>query len=307
MAAEPWRESRWHKGRLLFQPSQLDGNAPWRGIFRAVTRLVTLQEPTYVWRGQEDLTWPLTPSLHRKVGAAVPEGPVRAKRLQTEVSVEVERLMLRARAHGHDRVDGRDLRSLGLLALLQHNGAATPLLDVTTDPIVALYFASLPAPRLDPHGSDKDGVVLAIDTRRATALRVDIDSDATFTDIVARLDTEGFGFAVYTPPSVSPRITAQRGRFIFGRVTPGVAYSTLAVPTHEEWSSNALKTLLNPDGGGRPMIPPVVGIRVAASEKPRVREVLRKTYGLDAESLFPDLAGFARAHDVGGLPLTANP
>src|SRR5262245_8242326 len=61
----PWMESPWYEQDLLWNPSRYDGNAPWRGVFRAVTRLVTLAEPTYVWRGQEDISWGLTPPLHR--------------------------------------------------------------------------------------------------------------------------------------------------------------------------------------------------------------------------------------------------
>jgi FRG domain len=270
-------------------------------VLRAITRLVTLVEPTYVWRGQESVGWPLIPALHRKFGMRPPlSAPVRR---QATIDGEVAELIARARAHGHGRSDGVELSDLGLLALLQHNGAATPLLDVTTDPIVALLFACLPS-RVGP-SEDTDGVLLAIDTRPDRCATFEMESSATWTEALARLKDERRSIGLFTPPMVTPRLMAQRGRFIFGGVAPRLSYATLQVEKHPNWSSGALSELFNPSGPGRPTIPPVVAIRVPAPEKSRLRVVLAKTYGVDAESLFPDLPGFATAHSVTGIPLTA--
>jgi hypothetical protein len=298
-----WRQSLWHSERILWQPGRLDSNAPWRGIFRAVTRLVTLQEPVYVWRGHQDIRWPLVPSLHRKLGIP-PNRTYGIAGFDEIVSNEVHQLLTRARAHGHDVVNGRKLPDLGVLALLQHNGAATPLLDVTTDPIVALYFAAQPSPLPRSQRHDEDGVVLAIDTRPDAARAYDIEAAESWSDAVQQLATAEQDIGVYTPPIVSERIMAQRGRFIFGPVAERVPYSTLATPIHSRWSSGSLQALFDPDGAGRPVIPRIVGIRVPADSKARVRGVLANTYGLTAESLFPDLSGFASAHDAAAPPLT---
>jgi hypothetical protein len=256
-------------------------------------------EPTYVWRGHQDITWGIVPAIHRKLGLRPPL--TAAAKRQESVDHETLELLARARGHGHGRVDGRELDDLGLLALLQHSGAATPLLDVTTDPIVALYFAAQPS-QSDPD-KDTDGVLLAIDTRRDRCLDLGMDSRASWNVCLRLLDEKSRRVGLYTPPLVTPRILAQRGRFVFGAAVGGVSYASLDLGKHPNWSGATLTALFDPEGGGRPTIPPIVGIRVPASEKVRLRAVLQNTYGLDAESLFPDLAGFAGANDTTGVRL----
>ncbi len=51
------------------------------------------------------------------------------------------------------------------------------------------------------------------------------------------------------------------------------------------------------------MVPPIVAIRIPKGVKSRIRRLLSSTYGLDQESLFPDLSGFAAAHGVDGRAL----
>jgi FRG domain len=64
-------------------------------------------------------------------------------------------LLNEARLRGFDHHEGVKLCDLELLALLQHYGAATHLLDITRDVTTALWFASE-----DP---ETTGVVIAFD------------------------------------------------------------------------------------------------------------------------------------------------
>jgi hypothetical protein len=186
---------------------------------------------------------------------------------------------------------------LALLALLQHDGAATPLLDVTTDPMVALHFACE-----QTSDADKDGVVLAIDVRPLRAKPFPVGETEDWSQVLAEVTSGVLG--VYTPPMVTPRIMAQRSRFIFGGLTSELPYATLPMSGHVDWTKQRLGSLFQPKGGGRPTIPPIIGIRVPQEDKARIREVIDMTYGLNSETLFPDVHGFARAHATWARPLT---
>jgi hypothetical protein len=92
-----------------------------------------------------------------------------------------------------------------LLALAQHNGAPTRLLDWTRNPLAALWFAISTEPKKK---SD----------RKAVIWRVTIDDE----DHVSREDREKSPFEItrsswFAPPHISPRILAQEGYFSIHR------------------------------------------------------------------------------------------
>ena len=87
------------------------------------------------FRGQANKRWQIKPSLFRK-------GVENEYKMLTEA-----RRILRQDLDGYN--------SLEQLAFLQHYGLPTRLLDVTQNPLVALYFACLPA----PDNKDADGAV----------------------------------------------------------------------------------------------------------------------------------------------------
>lgn len=288
-----WPDTLWHQARLLYNPRS------WRDILDAINRLAILREPTFVWRGHESTEWNLSPSIYRKLRFNPPIAQSSRDAIANQVGCEVDALMRRARGHAHDIVDGRVIVGLTLLALLQHSGAATPLLDVTADPLVALFFACKPGPN-----DDEDGVLLAIDARNNRMLQFDAASTEPWNEALQRLQDENRTLGLYVPPMVTPRILAQRGRFIFGNTGASVEYSTLPVGRYDGWNYERLRRLFGLHGAGRPAVPPVVAIRVPSTDKSRLREVLRVTFGLTDESLFPDLAGFANANDVAGPRLS---
>ena len=93
-----------------------------------------LQFSYYIWRGQRDASWGLNPSLHR-----VLQPQPRASWPQKE-NQHLENFQLAVRGRrgpNPPRIESED----DWWALAQHNGMATPLLDWTESPFVALYFA----------------------------------------------------------------------------------------------------------------------------------------------------------------------
>lgn len=95
----------------------------------------------YVWRGQRDSSWKLQTSLDRAL-----RGKVHADR-PALVADHLERFKFASRGRRKHLAaagvhDDNDWWALG-----QHNGLATPLLDWTESPFVALYFAFARASR----------------------------------------------------------------------------------------------------------------------------------------------------------------
>jgi hypothetical protein len=90
-----------------------------------------LQAPHWVFRGQSDSQWELLSSIERAVGTRLHICEAEARLLS----------QFKSRAHlltSNLPVENDDLE---WLALMQHHGCPTRLLDFTASPYVALYFA----------------------------------------------------------------------------------------------------------------------------------------------------------------------
>lgn len=100
-------------------------------------RLVPLKdERVLFYRGQSDSSWGLSSSLYRLIQKRFRDKIKMSEVEKVAKSVE-KRLLEVARSNGLVR----NLSALELMTVLQHHGAPTRLLDVTTDWKVALYFA----------------------------------------------------------------------------------------------------------------------------------------------------------------------
>ena len=102
--------------------------------FHDYVRQMFLDYPHYVWRGQRDASWPLETSLDRSLRGTPVSGRIEA------VAKHFSRFKLAARGRrgpNPQRIESDN----EWWAIAQHNGLATPLLDWTDSPFVALYFA----------------------------------------------------------------------------------------------------------------------------------------------------------------------
>ncbi len=106
----------------------------WRAYKRWASSLCRLQRGLY-FRGQRNATWPLETTYHRRSKRS----DVNLKRFDEVIIPQLVIPIQRVYGAKFDIRDGE--QNASFLALLQHYGFPTPLLDWTLDPYIAAYFA----------------------------------------------------------------------------------------------------------------------------------------------------------------------
>lgn len=167
----------------------------------------------WAFRGQQDARWPLLTSLSRYLAAYVPDGS--SWRLREERAIRI----FRRKAHNYlDNPAVLD-NALRCLALMQHHGAPTRMLDFTKSPFVAAFFAL--------YRTSRSAAVFALDTptlwRAAPRIDPALRREAIDPRIPGNFERH---FApnskeiiwVGEPESMDRRLVAQSGTF----VVPGV-------------------------------------------------------------------------------------
>ncbi|HVK24991.1 MAG TPA: FRG domain-containing protein [Actinokineospora sp.] len=284
-------------------------------LMRCIGRIGTLQVGRrYVWRGVASYKWRVQSSLLRRMVikeglTSITESDVRAR----------ERALLReARRWGINRELGGAATDQQLLAVLQHHGGPTRLLDVTSNPMTALWFA---CQKPDQSTSNRAGALMAFDvTNLPVLVTASHELGQTFgavadplgwhlEDALKQSVTSGQPFLVQ-PSYPDPRMVAQEGLFLTGAVPDKVRVLAVdglplglgaAAP-----GEDALSTLFDPlpRGKGRPSRLPFVVLIVPAAIKQRMLRHLESTYNRHYRYLFPDVAGFVAALKAGQLDLS---
>ena len=167
-----------------------------------------------VYRGQADAGWQLQSCALRRLedtyGKDLPEDEIELHKLVAQYhKVQlIEPMMV---------IDGATLSDLQRLSVLQHQGAATGLLDFTEHPLVALWFACAEL-------SDEDGKVFVLDIGDHQVAQNGRSMDDPFR---ARQSV------VYYEPdrSLGARIIAQQSVFVIGNPhIPDRYFKSVAVP-----------------------------------------------------------------------------
>ena len=146
--------------------------------------VVSFGNRVIVYRGVKDSSFTLTPKVGRNT-----------KSTQSKIE-EKEKTMLRLfREQAFARLDFRPENDWEVLAIAQHHGLPTRLLDWTQNPLVAAFFA------VEEEHSSKDSAVYAYHSAKYILTK-------KYSDPFTR-DTVG----KFIPAHVTPRITAQTGIF----------------------------------------------------------------------------------------------
>ena len=223
----------------------------------------------WAFRGHVALEWPLVPSLTRRLQRFCPEPglwPLREARAMR---------IFRRKAHIylHDRAALED--DLRCLALMQHHGASTRLLDFTKSPFVAAFFAL--------EGATRDVAVFALNTPALwhaaptfdpslTRAKIDPRVPGNFDRYFARNQLPVIWYG--EPSEMDSRLVAQSGLF----VVPGVL-------------DKPLDMILDGYGGSANLLTQFVLPAAMREEAMRALYRMNVTYA----TLFPDLDGLARA------------
>ena len=154
----------------------------------------------YVWRGQRCDNWPLEPSFSRRT---------KGKKTDRAKLAELQLKRFRRAVRGKRGVNPQNLSDDELWALGQHFGLATPLLDWTVSPFVALYFAFAETTTQEDSGYR---CVFALNKPRVRELSKEVVKG--FPDLA--YDTVRF----FEPEAdENARVLSQRGLFSIGPIT----------------------------------------------------------------------------------------
>lgn len=252
-----------------------------RELLRAIWDLHAMygSDDPWLWRGQPNAVFNISPGIHTRLQTN------RHPLDDTEVNKATVHLLEAARLARLDIHEDVKLPDMALLALLQHHGAATPLLDVSLDPMLALYMAVV-SPSHDD--SNKHGALFAI--RRPAGSRIEPYDSRMFTDIYDSLKPSEV--ALYSAPDVSHRLRIQRGHFLCGRVSAEDERSTIPLTvdsgshTAGSWIWRRMKNR-GKQGAAVKADTDVAVFRVAAQFKAAIQEWLEQRTGLTRDFVYP--------------------
>lgn len=268
----------------------------------------------YAWRGLVNHEWALHSSLYRRLALTVGSTPKEADLAAREgqILADLHRWGL------HFPSAGGRLSILNQLAMLQHFGAPTRLVDISFNAWVGVFFA---VEEKWENGvlkhEDADGRLFVIDVTDRL-----INENAvmrSWEDSLTRPWTNKENFDskdlrtwtsqvfAWKPPSLNGRISAQNGGFLLGGVpsstTPTGKFQVpkSSVPPLQCWTIDETRLacclalrphLFDPKKGG-------VGsgalytFRIKADAKADIRKRLEQMFGYNHASIYPDFSGFA--------------
>jgi hypothetical protein len=269
---------------------------------------------TFAWRGQVDAGWPLYSSLYRRLNWTVDAAPPQEEDLseaEGKILADLHRWGL------HMQVGLGRLSILNQLAVLQHYGAPTRLIDVTFNPWIAAWFA---VEEKEDRYEECDGRLFALDvTNRLINENSKFrdwedeiwrpwskSSKSKVKDPIALPDWCTSTFA-WRPPHFDRRVAAQNGGFVFGgvpmtsnsegkplqwRKVPGGRHCWL-IEEVRAFTSVALRPHRLHSQRGKRSTYPMYTIRIEAAAKNSIRTRLERLYGYQHRTIYPDLSGFA--------------
>ncbi len=274
----------------------------------------------FAWRGQVDATWPLHSSLYRRL--MLSKGSVTAPVEKDLWEIESE-VLSTVRSWGLHSNDGTPLPVLSQLALLQHYGAPTRLIDITFNAWIGVWFAVEEKWSNGQQVHEKaDGRLFAIEV---TDRLINSDEDRRTWEFAQerpwpappaagrRRAPDPFcgwttSVCAWKPTAFDKRIAAQNGGFLLGGVPatqkPGsgsLQWPTNATAGNAKWRIDEVRQFTSvavrahkaaPVAGVKPSNV-LLTLRIDAGAKAPIRDRLRALCGYEHATIYPDFSGFA--------------
>jgi FRG domain len=233
------------------------------------------------WRGQADAAWPLHSGAYRRLSQQ-PELWLGRKHRWLDLTSDPEaavrsyeaQLIDHARLDGHGHLDGRRLSDLEVLARLQHHGAATRLVDFTSNALIALWFACR-----DTACAGKWGTVFGASLHDADWIQTDSSMRQTMD---ALLNDAGNELRAWRPSALSPRIGAQSAFLLWSQTQRDCQWSSLRSEPAVELTTSQLDARFTV-------------IAVSPRLKAQMSFMWKPILGMSVETMFPDFDGYAGA------------
>lgn len=256
-----------------------------------------------MWRGVANGSWGMHSSLYRYCLDADKEPPSPQRYAQVE-----QWIADLARDAGLDRVPSRRT-PLELLAWLQHTGSPTRLIDVSSSPLVAAWFACGSPP--DSPSTEPDGRIFALSLSEGPAEDPGHNALPWADGTPGHEDWQTNSARLWIPPAVDARIAAQHGAFIVGPLprkesggawyNSGESKNRYKIAEVRELTSVPIRAYASLVPGEKYKLNPVVSVRVDGQCKQALRDEIERTYNVSPFTLFPDPHGLA-AYVRGSAP-----
>lgn len=286
----------WKRLNLLWEPTGTTKNVQARALLRAIASFTVYPSDATLWRGHSSHAYRICPSIGRGQ-----DWSARAS-TQSKVEDDVDAVVSKAKKASHYWRSGLEFRSLTQieqLSHLQHHGTPTPLVDLTPDPMVALWMAAQESRTLRVRNPNHG---LLIGFNITDDVWKDLTTDErSYPQIMRELESrETVGWS--SPPVTNDRIVVQRSRFM---ISPMVSTKRWHEGVSDVWlpslprnwdqddperQQQRLYSLFEPSQG-RPNRLPVVALKVPGALKEHLRAVLARHYGIEQATLFPDVTG----------------
>lgn len=247
----------------------------------------TFKNHVWLWRGQADSSHGVEPGVHSRVlsSDAFPH-------TEQTVLKATEALLDAARSMRLDAQHENRLPDLALLAHLQHYGAATPLLDVTTDPLIALWMVAF-ANATDPSSLDGVEGSLFLIKRPPPERWIDPLDARRYAggESVTIADALKGSVWWYRAPDVTERLRIQRGSFLVGPLARPDDRSNTTLPIELAQSRvNAIENRIERRGeASNASLGKVEIFRIAVQPavKRHLRNLLEERSGLSLQAIYP--------------------
>lgn len=188
---------------------------------------------------------------------------------------------------GLDRIEGRKLSEIEILAELQHNGAATCLVDFTFNALVALWFAC--------SGDSKNDCVVYV---------IDVSNKSKYQKVDFSVSSENITFflnqtfqIISGPPEDDEVITDDDGNDI--TINP---YDDWTIPKIWFWEAPKINQRIPIQQSififGKPDLEYDFKIVISQKEKETILKELHEAFNINESTLYPDFSGYAKFHRV---------